>query len=180
VITGEPGAGKLARRVRGGADGKGPACGHLAGGLLHPLRPPPAGRQASRTAAHRLGPPARPLRRPLQEAVLRTLPHPGHRLGALPGPPHGHAHGGRRRSGGRPCPRCLPPLPARGEVGHGPALAPASAPARQPPRRQPAPGRRSRRHPLPQGRPQGERRRQLPGPHPALAVSAPSSPTAGT
>src|SRR6266700_4351265 len=44
VITGEPGAGKLARRVRGGADGKGPACGHLAGGLLHKVA---AGRRAS-------------------------------------------------------------------------------------------------------------------------------------
>jgi hypothetical protein len=37
VITGEQGAGKLARPVREGADGKDPRQGHLASGLLHSM-----------------------------------------------------------------------------------------------------------------------------------------------
>jgi hypothetical protein len=49
TITGEPGAGKLARRVREGADGKGPTR-HLAGSLLHSMRGGWRGTQAGPVA----------------------------------------------------------------------------------------------------------------------------------
>jgi len=108
----------------------------------YPLRPPPARgsgptirRSSPGSACSAASPTSSPGRR-------RTLLHPDHRLGTLPRPPHRHAHGGRRRSGRRPRARCLPPLPARREVGQGPTLVPAGASAAQPPRWQLASGPR--------------------------------------
>src|SRR5262249_1537854 len=69
-----------------------------------------------------------------------------------PRPAHGHAHDHGRRSRGRACPRRLPPVPARWEVEHGPALVPADPAAGSLAGRAGGTASPRRRHTLPQVR----------------------------
>jgi hypothetical protein len=97
------------------------------------LRPPPARGSGPTIRRSSPGSPYSAASPTSSPGRRRTLLHSDHRLGTLPRPPHGHAHGGRRRSGRRPRPRCLPPLPARRESKAGPGGETRSCPATTPP-----------------------------------------------